>query len=217
MTMICNRATTCLYLIAPDVPNDMLVVDKMGPGIMVQGRWPPQPLDEWFGTTPQNEDVVNALCDRSKRMPYGALKEIDNGGVARSPLLFGRQPQGLGGCGGVAQQRVCARAPMVVEQSPRSGSTCQMLGFTNAESPLGCRSESFEEFPESLNKFMEEEGTSGEARGDNTTSGDNATSGEDTTGGDGDAKPMPSGDIARSSSAAVLVPTQGTPHLWDPK
>ena len=59
--------------------------------------------------------------------------------------------------------------------------------------------------------------------GDNTTSGynaasgDNATSGEKTTGGDGDAKSRPSGDVASSSAAAALVPTQGTPHLWDPK
>ena len=53
--------------------------------------------------------------------------------------------------------------------------------------------------------------------GDNTTTGDNTTSGQKTTSGDGDAKPMPSGDVASSSSAAVLVPTQGTAHLWDPK
>ena len=38
-----------------------------------------------------------------------------------------------------------------------------MLDFTNAESPLGRQSESFEEFRESLNKFKEEEGTSSEA------------------------------------------------------
>ena len=38
-----------------------------------------------------------------------------------------------------------------------------MLNFTNAENPLGRQSESFEEFWESLNKFKEEEGTSGEA------------------------------------------------------
>ena len=47
--------------------------------------------------------------------------------------------------------------------------------------------------------------------------GDNATSGEETTSGDGDAKPIPSGNVASSSCAAVLVPTQGNPHLWDPK
>ena len=45
MTAICNRATTCLHLSAPDLPNDKLVVDKGGPDIMVQGRWPTQPLD----------------------------------------------------------------------------------------------------------------------------------------------------------------------------
>ena len=49
--------------------------------------------------------------------------------------------------------------------------------------------------------------------GDNTPSGYNTTSGEKTTSGDGDAKPMPSGDITSSPSAAVLVPTQRTPHL----
>ena len=38
-----------------------------------------------------------------------------------------------------------------------------MFDFTTAESPLGRRSESFEEFWESLNKFKEGEGTSGEA------------------------------------------------------
>ena len=37
---------------------------------MVQGRLPPQPLDEWFDTAPHNEDVVNALCDRWKCMLY---------------------------------------------------------------------------------------------------------------------------------------------------
>ena len=41
------------------MPNDMLVVDKRGPGIMLQGGWPPQPLNEWFGTTSHNGDVVN--------------------------------------------------------------------------------------------------------------------------------------------------------------
>ena len=48
--------------------------------------------------------------------------------------------------------------------------------------------------------------------GENTISGDNATSGEKTTSGYGDAKPMPSGDVASSSSAADLLPTRGTPH-----
>ena len=96
-------------------------------------------------------------------MLYRALKEIDNGGVAGSPMPFGKQTQGVGGSGGVAQQRVRARAPMVVEQTPQSSSTRQMLDFTNAESPLGRQSESLEEFWESLNKFKEEEGTSGEA------------------------------------------------------
>ena len=38
-----------------------------------------------------------------------------------------------------------------------------MFIFTHAESPLGCQSESFEEFWESLSMFKEEEGTSGEA------------------------------------------------------
>ena len=51
---------------------------------------------------------------------------------------------------------------------------------------------------------------------DNTTSGDNTTNGEETTSGDGDSKQMPSRDFASLSSAAVLVPTRGTPHLWDP-
>ena len=82
----------------------MLVGDERGPGIMVQGRWPPQSLDEWFGTTPHNGDVVNALCDRWKRMLYRALKEIDNGGVAGSPTPFEKQAQGVGGGGEVAQQ-----------------------------------------------------------------------------------------------------------------
>ena len=56
-----------------------------------------------------------------------------------------------------------------------------------------------------------------ESRDNNTTSEDNATSGKRTTSGDGDAKPMPSGDVASTSSAAVFVPTQGTAHLWDSK
>ena len=53
--------------------------------------------------------------------------------------------------------------------------------------------------------------------GDNTPCGDNTTSGEKTTGREGDAKPVPSGDVASSSSATLLVPTEGTPYLWDPK
>ena len=52
---------------------------------------------------------------------------------------------------------------------------------------------------------------------DNTTTGDSTMSAEKITSGDGDPKPMPSGDVASSSGAAVLVPTQGTPNLWDPK
>ena len=52
---------------------------------------------------------------------------------------------------------------MVVDQTPQSGSTGHTLDFTNAESLLGRQSESFEEFWESLNKFKEVEGTSGEA------------------------------------------------------
>ena len=130
---------------------------------MVQGRWPPQPLDEWFGTTPPNGDVVNALCDRWKRMLYQALKEIDNGGVAGSAMPFGKQTQGVAGGWAVTQQRVRARVPMDVEQTPQCGSTRQMLHFTNAKSPLGRQSASLEEFWETLNKFKEEEGTSGEA------------------------------------------------------
>ena len=122
-----------------------------------------QPLDEWFGTTAHNGDVVNALCDHWKRMLYGALKEIDNGGVAWSPMLLGKQARGVDGGGDFAQQCLRARAPMVVEQTPQSGSTRQMLDPNNAESPLGHQSESFEEFWESLNKFKEEESTSGEA------------------------------------------------------
>ena len=49
--------------------------------------------------------------------------------------------------------------------------------------------------------------------GDNTTRSDNATRGEKTTRGHGDAKPMLSGCVASSSSAAMLVPTQGTALL----
>ena len=110
----------------------MLVVDKLGPGIMVQGRWPPQPLDEWFGTTPHNGDVVNALYDHWKRTLYQALREVDNGGVTGSPMPFRKQTQGVGDGGDLAQQGVRARAPMVVEQAPHSRSTRQMLDFTNA-------------------------------------------------------------------------------------
>ena len=71
---------------------------------MVQGRWPPQPLDEWYGTTRHNGDIVNGLCDCWKHMLYQALKEMDNGGVAGNPMPFGKLTQGLGGGGGVAQQ-----------------------------------------------------------------------------------------------------------------
>ena len=53
--------------------------------------------------------------------------------------------------------------------------------------------------------------------GDNTTRWDNRRSGQKATSGTGDAKPMPSGDVASSSSAALLVPTQGTAHLSDLK
>ena len=130
---------------------------------MVQGGWPPQPLDEWFGTNPHNGDVVNAVCDRWKRMLYRALKEIDNRGVAGSPILFAKQHQGVSGGGGVAQQRVRAHAPTVGEQTPQPGNNRQMLDFTSAESPLGRHNESFEEFWESLNKHKVEEGTSCEA------------------------------------------------------
>ena len=126
---------------------------------MVQGRWPPQLLDEWFGTTPHNGDVVNALCDHWKRMLYRALKEIGNGGVAGSPMPFRKQTQGVCNGGGLAQQGVRTRPPMVVEQGPHSESSRQMLDFTNAESPSGRQSESFEEFWKSLNKFKEEIGT----------------------------------------------------------
>ena len=62
---------SCYYMFvvnSPGVPSDTLVVDKSGPGIMVQGRWPPQPLDQCFGTTPDNGDLVDTLCDRWKRM-----------------------------------------------------------------------------------------------------------------------------------------------------
>ena len=85
---------------------------------MVQGRLPPQPLDEWFDTAPHNGDVVNALCDRWKCMLYRALKELDKEGVAGSPMLFRKLTQGVGCGGGMAQQPVRAREPMVVQQSP---------------------------------------------------------------------------------------------------
>ena len=130
---------------------------------MVQGRWPLQTFDESFGTTPHYGDVINALFDRWKRMPYQAINQIENGGVAGSPMPFRKQTQGFGGGGPAAQQRVGPRARMVVEQTPPSGSTRQMFDFTNAESPLGRQSEAFEDFSESLNKFKEEEGTSSEA------------------------------------------------------
>ena len=65
--------------------------------------------------------------------------------------------------GGVWHNNESAHARMVVEQSPQSGSTRQMLDLTNVESPLDYQSKSFEYCWHRLNKFKEEEGSSDEA------------------------------------------------------
>ena len=69
-----------LQLTARDVPEHMFVVDRRGPGIVVQGRWPPMPIietwDLWYLQSPGSAQLVNRMIRDLQR----GLQELSNAG-----------------------------------------------------------------------------------------------------------------------------------------
>ena len=58
----------------------MFVVDRRGPGIVVRGRWPPMPIEEWWDVWYRQIPGAAQLVDRMSRGVQRGLRELSNAG-----------------------------------------------------------------------------------------------------------------------------------------